>query len=82
MRTHRRRSRARLAGPRWNQGSSAFGDGSSSICEAFEKLVALYGTPAAGSAVIDHADPTNAPAEDILGRARGQAPDLGAVELP
>ena len=75
-------SQAGLALPRWNQGASAFGDGSTSICGAFDKLVALYGTPAAGSAVVDQADPANAPAEDILGKPRGPAPDLGAVELP
>jgi hypothetical protein len=75
-------SQAGLAIPRWDQGSSTFGDGSTSICEVRDKLVTLYGTPSAGSAAIDHADAANAPADDILGNPRGGSPDLGAVERP
>lgn len=65
--------------PRWT--GSGFADGSSTVREAFELLVRLYGVPAAGSPLIDAADPAQAPGEDILGNARGGEPDLGAVEV-
>lgn len=69
-----------LVVPRW-QGTQ-FADGSSSIRQAFERLVLLYGTPGDGSFAIDQADPAQAPAVDILGNPRplGSSPDLGAVE--
>lgn len=69
---------AGLVPPVWN--GTSFADGSSTIGEAFEKLVDDYGTPAAGSPIIDQADPSNAALKDILGRPRGASPDLGAVE--
>jgi hypothetical protein len=43
-------------------------------------MVEAYGRPAANGAGIDAADPTQMPADDILGAPRGAAPDLGAVE--
>ncbi|MBV7336572.1 hypothetical protein KFU94_51745 [Chloroflexi bacterium TSY] len=69
--------------PRWNQATSQFADGSSTIRAAFERLVALYGTPPNDSPVIDVANPNQVPSEDILGHARsaGDGPDLGAVEI-
>ncbi|NBB94067.1 MAG: DUF1565 domain-containing protein [Gammaproteobacteria bacterium] len=67
-----------LVPPVWN--GTSFADGSSTIRQAFEKLVGDYGTPAAGSPLIDQADPSNAASQDILGRPRGASPDLGAVE--
>lgn len=66
--------------PRWNENTGKFADGSSTVCAAFEQLVMRYATPASGSSLIDAADAANAPAFDILGRARTTA-DIGAVEL-
>lgn len=66
--------------PRWEQGTGQFGDGSTTIGEAFERLVDLYGTPGAGSAALGAADPANAPADDILGNPRGSNPNVGAAE--
>jgi hypothetical protein len=71
-----------LALPRWNEQTGKLGDGSSTICEAFENLVTRYGTPAAGSAALNVGDAAQAPRDDILGRARAAKPDLGAVEVP
>ncbi len=66
--------------PHWEQASGQFADGSTTIRAAFERLVAQYGTPAADSAVIDAADDTHSPTDDILGNPRA-LPDIGAVEF-
>jgi hypothetical protein len=71
-------AQAGLVPPVWD--GASFADGSSTIGEAFEKLVEDYATPAAGSPLIDQADPANAAAQDILGRPRDASPDRGAVE--
>ncbi len=71
-------SQAGLVVPVWN--GTTFADGSSTIREAFESLVNQFGVPAAGSPAVDSADPANAAFDDILGRERGPAPDLGAFE--
>ncbi len=70
---------AGIVPPRWIPGSGLFVGGEASIREVFVNLVRRYGWPAAGSAVVDAADPAQSPATDILGRPRG-APDVGAVE--
>ena len=65
--------------PRWN--GSAFLSGSATIRQEFERLVNLYGKPAAGSPALNAANPAQTPADDILGRPRtGVLPDLGAYE--
>ncbi len=66
--------------PRWIPGSSRFGDGSSTIRQAFHNLVG-YATPAKGSPLIDNAAPHFAPADDILGNIRPSKMDVGAFEL-
>ncbi len=69
--------------PHWDPAAEQFLDGSTTIRQAFERLVRLYGTPAPNSAVVDAAAADKSSGEDILGRARseGSGPDVGAVEV-
>jgi len=69
---------AGLIAPEWD--SSNFADGSTTIREAFLRLVADRAVPAAGSLVIDAGDPLASAIDDILGQLRGDRPDLGAFE--
>jgi hypothetical protein len=73
-------AQAGLVVPRWQPAAGTFADGSPDICSAHLRLVEQYGTPGAGSAALDAADPARAPDHDILRRPRGDRPDLGAVE--
>jgi hypothetical protein len=68
--------------PRWDAAAATFADGSASIFEVFERLVALYGAAPEGSPLINAGSASQAPTEDILGNSRGvgTAPDIGAVE--
>lgn len=60
--------------------ATGFADGSSSIREAFVRLGTLYGTPGGGSAAFDQANAAESPVDDLFGRARVGATDVGAVE--
>ena len=58
---------AGLVAPEWD--GSVFADGSTTIREAFLRLVATRAVPAAGSPTIDAADPASSATEDILGQS-------------
>jgi len=64
--------------PRWN--GSTFLSGNTTIRQEFERLVNLYGQIPSNSPAIGGADPAFAPTDDILGRPRTAAPDLGAYQ--
>ena len=70
---------AGLVVPVWD--GSDFADGSNTIREVFLSLVEQYGRPGLSSPAVDAADPLSSSPEDILGRIRGDQPDLGALEL-
>lgn len=73
---------ASVALPRWVPGLQTFADGSTTIGQAFERLVNLYARPQPESACIDAADPDNAPDEDILRQPRPSgSEDIGAYEI-
>lgn len=71
-------SQAGLVVPSWT--GAGFADGSTSIRQAFERLVSRYGALGQGSPAINAANAAQASTEDILGRPRS-APDIGAVEF-
>lgn len=69
--------------PRWEPVDGRFTDGSSTIREAFVRLVMAYAVSDPCSPVIDTADPAHTTPDDILGnmRALDFLPDMGAYEL-
>jgi hypothetical protein len=66
--------------PAWNGLLGQFDGGFTTIRAVFVDLVESYGQPAEDGNGIDQADASQMPADDILGRARGLTPDLGAYE--
>ena len=66
--------------PRWDPAKAKFLSGQTTIRGEFERLVALYGAIAADSPAIHAAERSAMPADDILGRKRGPAPDIGCYE--
>lgn len=66
--------------PRWLPAEERFADSSTAISAVRERLIERYGRPTSARAVMDRADPKNAPADDIRGKKRGDRPDIGAFE--
>lgn len=77
--------------PSWNSQTGQFDDGSSTICQAFERLVADYAVPTKPEAVAELGLSTMEMAagdlssmselsDDIRGNARTASPGVGAVE--
>ena len=67
--------------PRWEEESKEFADGSASIRDVFERLVRIYGIPAANSSVFAVGDARYTPMDDILGNIRSSVnPAIGAYE--
>ena len=64
--------------PRWDAARGRFASGETSIRGEFERLVKLYGQLPAGSPAAGRADAKHMPPDDILGRPRGEHPDIGA----
>lgn len=64
--------------PQWT--GDGFPSGSVSIRQEFERLARLYGVPAAQSPILGRSDPATSPGRDLLDRARGGQPDLGAMQ--
>lgn len=73
-------SQAGLLTPHWQPAQLQFNGGFTRIAEVFQALALGYGQPAADGAGVDQADAAEMPSDDLLGRARGALPDLGAVE--
>ncbi|TAH39041.1 MAG: hypothetical protein EYC71_14765 [Gammaproteobacteria bacterium] len=66
--------------PVWNPALAQFDGGYTTIRAAFVALVEAYAQPANNGSGIGMADPSEMPADDILGRPRDANPDLGAFE--
>ena len=74
-----RRDQRGVALPSWE--GSRFRSGNRTIGQEFLRLVRRFGRPDPDGAGVDRANPALSPKRDILGRWRGDAPDLGAYEL-
>jgi hypothetical protein len=66
--------------PRWDPELGQFVSGYGSLAEEFERLVLAYASFPKDSAVIDAADMTEMPDDDIFGRLRSGTYDVGALE--
>ncbi len=64
--------------PKWT--GDAFVSGSASIRQEFKRLVMAYGNPGSFSPVVGRGDPASSAQTDILGRLRGQPPDIGVLQ--
>lgn len=73
-------SQTGLQRPVWLPAMNQFNGGHARIADAFMALAILYGEIGGGSAAVDQARADQMPADDLLGRPRGAAPDLGAWE--
>ncbi|CAM2068640.1 DUF1565 domain-containing protein [Sulfidibacter corallicola] len=67
--------------PRWDPDLFEFLSGNDTIRDEFERLVLAYAQLGDVSMALDAADPSQAPADDIMGQPRGNQPDIGAFEL-
>lgn len=65
--------------PIWT--GSVFVGGHGSVSEAHAAFVETYARPSVTSPLVDAADPTRMPVDDIMGKTRDAAPDIGAYEL-
>ena len=66
--------------PRWDAAQGQFISGQKTIAGEFERLVLRYAVPAAGSPALGAADRANMPGDDILGKPRGESPDIGCYQ--
>ena len=66
--------------PVWDNVTHQFPSGSTTVREEFERLVNTYGVIGESSLAVGNADPSNMPADDILGNMRDSSPDIGAFE--
>jgi hypothetical protein len=73
-------TQAGLVLPRWVPASQQFLSGNTTIRDEFLRLASTYGSPGSGSAAFDASDPTQTPADDILGNARDSNSDLGDLD--
>jgi hypothetical protein len=66
--------------PRWDAARGRFASGQTRIRGEFERLVKAYAALPPGSPGIGKADAKHMPPDDILGRKRGDRPDIGACQ--